>query len=140
MHATYDNEADALSITLLPTVARARTVQVARGVLAHFDRADHLIEFEILEASAHYPHPVLEQISSPAEYLTLSEAAREAGLAPSTLRWQIRKQRLVAEKRGHDWLVTRAALWTYLENRSPRGRPPRSRKARRARKRVHQPT
>ncbi len=131
MHATYDKEADALSVTLLPSGKRARTVQVTRGILAHFDRAEHLIEIEVLEASTHYPPAALAQISSPAEYLTLAEAAREAGLAPSTLRWQIRKKRLIAEKRGHDWLVTRAALLTYLDNRAPSGRPARRRKARR---------
>lgn len=134
MRATYDADADALSVTLLANATRVRTVTVAPGILAHFDRERRLIEFEILGASEHYSRAVLERIESPAEYLTLVEAAKESGLDTSTLRRQLLKGRLTGEKRGPDWLVTRAALETYLDNREPRGRPAKSRKARRRRK------
>jgi excisionase family DNA binding protein len=54
--------------------------------------------------------------------LTLAEAAQEAGLDPSTLRWQIKNGKLEAMKKGRDWLVTRSALTRYLKNRAPSGR------------------
>jgi hypothetical protein len=54
--------------------------------------------------------------------LTLPEAAAEAGLNPGTLRVQIHNGRLEAKKIGRDWVVTRAALRDYLNNRAPQGR------------------
>ncbi len=54
--------------------------------------------------------------------LTLTEAAEEAGLDPSTLRWQIRNGKLMAIKKGRDWFVTRKAMEKYLANRAPSGR------------------
>ena len=104
---------------------------MAPGILAHFDRDKHLIEIEILGASAHYPPAVLERLSSPAEYLTLAEAAKEFGLSPSTLRNQVLNRKIPATKSGRDWLVTRAAMMSYLDNRAPSGRPARKKKARR---------
>ena len=54
--------------------------------------------------------------------LTLPQAAEEAGLSPGTLRVQIHNGRLEATKLGRDWVVTRAALRIYLDNRAPQGR------------------
>lgn len=132
MQATYDKAADALSVTFLEG-ERARTVKVAPGILAHFDREQRLIELEILGAGGRYPPATLERLGSPVEYLTLAHAAKETGLDASTLRRQLLKKRLRGEKRGPDWLVTRAALWTYLDSRAPSGRPARRKKARRPR-------
>jgi excisionase family DNA binding protein len=53
-------------------------------------------------------------LSSPSDLLTLREAAAEANLSPSTLRVQIANGRLVATKRGRDWVVHRGALEEYL--------------------------
>jgi excisionase family DNA binding protein len=53
----------------------------------------------------------------PEEILTLKEAAEDSGLSPATLRVQIHNGRLVAVKRGRDWLVSPAALQAYLESR-----------------------
>lgn len=131
MQATYDKKADAMSITLLPDAERASTKRVAPGILAHFDRDQHLIEVEILGASGHYPPAVLERLSSPAELLTLAAVAKEFGLARSTLRNQVLNGKIPATKSGRDWLVTRAAMLTYLDNRAPSGRPARRKKARR---------
>lgn len=131
MQATYDKKADAMSITLLPDAERASTTRVAPGILVHFDRDKHLIELEILGASGHYSPAVLERLSSPAEWLTLATAAKEFGLSPSTLRNQVLKRKIPATKSGRDWLVTRAAMVTYLDNRAPSGRPARRKKARR---------
>lgn len=131
MEATYDREADALSITLLPDVPRARTQQVRRGILAHYDGKDRLIELEVLGASDMYAPAVLERMASPAELLTIAEAAKESGLNPSTLRKQIGNKKLKATQKGRDLFVTRADLFTYLDNRAPSGRPARRKKARR---------
>jgi len=130
MQATYDEKADAMSITLLEA-DRLRTVQVSRGVLAHFDRDDRLIEIEIIGASGFYPPAVLERLSSPAELLTLADAAKEFGLSPTTLRNQVLKGKIAAVKSGRDWMVTRAVMMSYLDNRAPSGRQARRKKARR---------
>jgi excisionase family DNA binding protein len=49
-------------------------------------------------------------------YLTLKEAATEAGLSPVTLRIQIRNGRIKAIKVGRDWFVTRAELRAYIKS------------------------
>jgi excisionase family DNA binding protein len=49
-------------------------------------------------------------------YLTLKEAARQAGLSPITLRVQIRNGRIKATKVGRDWLVARDELRAYLKS------------------------
>jgi uncharacterized protein YuzE len=131
MQATYDEEADALSVTLLPETVRKRTARIPGGILLHFDAADHLIELEILGASGHYPKTVLERLDSPAELLTIAEASKESGLDASTLRKQIANGKLKGMKKGPDWFVTRADLYTYLDNRAPSGRQARKKKARR---------
>lgn len=130
MQATYDAEADALSITLLEG-ERARTVKVAPGILAHFDGDKRLLELEVLGASMQYAKDVLAELTSPAEPLTLAAAAKEFGLSPSTLRNQVLNGKLPAMKSGRDWVVTRAAMLTYLDNRAPSGRQARKKKARR---------
>jgi len=131
MQTTYDKEADAMSITLLPDAERASTTRVALGILAHFDRDRHLIEVEILGASGQYPPAVLEQLGSPAELLTLADAAKRFGLARTTLRNQILNKKIPATKSGRDWVVTCADMLTYMDNRAPSGRPARKKKARR---------
>jgi len=49
-------------------------------------------------------------------YLTLKEAAQQAGLSPVTLRVQIRNKRLKALKVGRDWFVERGELRAYLKS------------------------
>jgi excisionase family DNA binding protein len=56
----------------------------------------------------------------PRNLLILSDAAREAGLSPVTLRVQIKNGRLKATKLGRDWYVTRAQLNAYLNQRGVR--------------------
>lgn len=48
--------------------------------------------------------------------MTISEAARELGLSPATLRRQIDNGRLRAEKHGTQWWVTPAAVEAYRKN------------------------
>lgn len=121
---TYDAAVDALAIELIADGRHARTLRVGSGdILAHFDGKNRLVELELLHARRLYSAAELATLASPAEWLTLKEAAAIAGLAPATLRWQIRNKRLAAVKRGPDWLVSRAALGNYLEDRKPAGRP-----------------
>jgi excisionase family DNA binding protein len=51
---------------------------------------------------------------------TLPEAAKLLGLAPATLRQQIRNGKLRARKRGRDWYLTAEEIERYAaENRRP---------------------
>lgn len=95
-----------------------------------------LTAVEVLDASSRYPVESLRTLESPADWMTLVDAAEESGLAPDTLRRQALSGRLAARKHGRDWLVSRAALWSYLETRAPSGRPPASRKGRDLRSRT----
>ncbi len=45
--------------------------------------------------------------------LTLTEAAKALGLAPATLRQQIKNGRLAARKVSRDWYVTEAEVDRY---------------------------
>lgn len=119
---TYDPAVDALAIEVIAEGRHARTVRVSGNVLVHFDARRRPVELEIHGASEIYSPAELAQLASPAEWLTLKEAAAATGLAAATLRGQIRNKRLVATKRGHDWFVSRAALGNYLEDREPSGR------------------
>lgn len=126
MRMTYDPEADALAIDLL----KGKTVRMAKlapNVNVDFDAEGRLTSIEIQGASAWYPRAQLEQLGAGADWLTLQEAAAAAAaegepLSPDTLRSQIHKGKLPAEKQGRDLVVTRHNLMTYLENRAPQGR------------------
>jgi excisionase family DNA binding protein len=51
---------------------------------------------------------------------SLPEAAKILGLAPATLRQQIRNGKLKARKRGRDWYLTPEEVARYAaENRRP---------------------
>jgi len=120
---TYDLEADVLGIWLAPDDGTAVTRELTADVHADVDASGRLVAIEVLDASRYYARAALEGLASPAQYLTLAEAAAESGLAAATLRSQISKGRLAAVKRGRDWLVSTAALFTYLDSRDARGRP-----------------
>ena len=51
------------------------------------------------------------------DYLTLKEAAERSGLSVSTLRNQIKNERIPKIMLGRDYLITPAALDAYLESR-----------------------
>lgn len=56
--------------------------------------------------------------------MTLKEAGERLGVDPETLRIQIAKGRLRAEKHGRDWWVTSAEVDRYArESRGKIGRP-----------------
>lgn len=56
------------------------------------------------------------------ELMTLAEAAAAAGRTTSTMKSQVRNNRLQAVKRGKQWFTTRAWLEEYLGSRHP-GKP-----------------
>ncbi|MGE0355119.1 MAG: DUF2283 domain-containing protein [Gemmatimonadales bacterium] len=125
MRFTYSPTADALAVELAPEAKTASSRTLGEGIQADFDAGGRLITLEILNASQHYPAPALEALGSPPEYLTLTAAAKECGLAPATLRKQVHNGRIPATKQGRDWLIARHDLLAYLESRDPRGRPAR---------------
>jgi excisionase family DNA binding protein len=47
------------------------------------------------------------------DVMTLPEAAKELGLAPSTLRHQIKNGKLAARKVSRDWYLTREEVERY---------------------------
>lgn len=49
----------------------------------------------------------------PITFLTLTEAAKQLGLAPSTLRHQVRNGKLAARKVGNEWHVTPEEVARY---------------------------
>jgi uncharacterized protein YuzE len=125
---TYDPQVDALMIILNERRrrnARARVIsrKVASGIYVDEDTNGNLIAIEVLDASARIPRTQLDDLPSPARILSLAQAAKESRLSPDTLRSQINKGRLKAEKRGRDWTVSETDLINYLESRDTRGRP-----------------
>jgi excisionase family DNA binding protein len=54
--------------------------------------------------------------------LTIPEAAKSLGVAPSTLRHQIKNRKLRAHKMGRGWYVTDEEVERYArENRAQKG-------------------
>lgn len=53
----------------------------------------------------------------PISYVTLAEAAKDLGVAESTLRHQIANRKLAATKIGRGWFVTPEAVEHYRQNR-----------------------
>jgi excisionase family DNA binding protein len=129
LRITYDDEADALTIELVPGKNSARTVEQGPGVYADFSADDKLISIEVLDASSRYPKELLETLNAPIQPLTLAQAAEESGIAAATLRKQIHNRRIKAIKQGRDWIIPRHELVNYLSSRAPQGRPSTSAKA-----------
>jgi uncharacterized protein YuzE len=136
MNVTYSPTADAVAIELVPDAKSVRTVTFGPDTRADFDERGRLITIELLNAGTYYSREELERLQRPVDYLTLTEAAKESGLAPATLRLQLNRGRIQGVKRGRDWVIARHVLWNYLENREPGGRPATSAKAKRIRRRA----
>ena len=117
MRMTYSAEADAMALWLDPRARSVGTKEIAPGVYADFGRGGRFLGLEILDARRRYPKADFAALPTPAEYLTLREAAAEEKTTPGALRAAIRRGKLAAVKRGRDWHVARHELWNYLENR-----------------------
>ena len=122
IRVTYDVEADVLSVELGRPREALGATEVTPGHYVHLDSAGRLVAIEVLDASEHYGPKVLDGLPTPARWLTMSEASRKSGLAPTTLRTQIQAGRLRAVKRARDWVVAEHELWNYIDNRAPQGR------------------
>jgi uncharacterized protein YuzE len=127
MRFTYSEGADALYVELATDRPSVRTQEIVPGVIADLDEAGRVLGLEVLNASHRYPRPELEALEKPVDWLTLAEAAGVAAelgepLKPTTLRSQVAKGKLQAEKRGRDLVVARHELLNYLGRRSPQGR------------------
>jgi excisionase family DNA binding protein len=114
IYLTYDPEVDAFALQLSHGKGHIRSREIAPGIYVDFDSADHIVALEILDASHHVPKANLKRLRSPAQDLTLREAAKESGLSPTTLRVQIRNGRIRATKKGRDWLINDTDLENYL--------------------------
>lgn len=125
---TYSPEVDAVAITLATSGRRPVTREISPGVYGDYD-GDRLVAIEILDASSRYSVEELAAMGSPETWLTLEEAAEEAAaegdpISAITLRGLLNAGRIQGKKQGRDWLIAGSALWSYLENRVPAGRPP----------------
>jgi hypothetical protein len=137
MHMTYDAEADVLNISF---TARSRPgvhhEKVADGVYLGWAE-NRLADIQVLQASRHVLRATLEQIDSATTMCTPRELAKEHGLAAGSIANAAAAGRLPgAVKRGGTWFIPSSGFVNYLEARPPSGRPPKSAKARRARKRA----
>lgn len=127
----YDGEGDALAIELVDNGRSERSVALTPDVTADFDASGRLISIEVLDASAFYDRTQLERLDSPEAWLTLADAARDAGLAASSLRVLIHAGKFPrARKQGRDWTISTTDLANYLANRGPAGRPAKGKAAR----------
>jgi len=119
---TYDEQADALSFAITPSAKSTRTLELTPDVFVDIDRLGAVINVEVLGARGKYAASFLDALPEPFTLLTLTQAAKVAGLSPATLRKQIHNSRLKATKQGRDWFVPEGALHDYLRSRAPQGR------------------
>ena len=122
MRWTYDPTVDALAIVFADQAQVARTDELRHGMLVDSDADGRPIAIEFLDASTQFPGVALETLPLPTGLLPLAAAARRTGLAPATLRQQIRNRRLRATKWRNEWWVEEQALQEYLSSRAPQGR------------------
>lgn len=127
----YDAAADALAISFHPRpkgTPITRELEVADGQTIHADFiGDRLVGFEILDATRLISQKALETISAAGELLSMKEAALLSKRAPRTLQIACERGRIPgAVKHGRDWLIPASGLWSYIDDLSPRGRPPAS--------------
>lgn len=120
---TYSAGVDALAIRLVSGARGVGTVELTPDVFVDFDQDRRLVGLEVLNASRYYDRSTLGELPTPAVWLSLAEASAESGIAPTTLKTQIARGRIPAEKRGRDWYIAKHELWNYLESRAPAGRP-----------------
>jgi uncharacterized protein YuzE len=133
---TYDPHVDALVVLLTKRGGKSAhscvtSREAISGIYVDEDENGNLVAIEVLDASTRISRKQLDSLPSPVRILSLAEAAKLSRLAPDTLRSQINKGRLKAEKRGRDWTVSETELFNYLESRDARGRPSRRGPARR---------
>lgn len=130
----YDKAADALAISFHPRPAGTPTTRVIAVTAEESIHADfigaQLVGLEILDASRLIPRKALATISAAGELLSVKKAAALTKRQPRTLQIACERGRIAgAVKDGRDWLIPASSLWTYIDELSPRGRPPKARSA-----------
>ena len=90
------------------------TVNLSGSMTPHrVDQLRHEAQ-DVLTQLGHRP-PQFSESYRPHSLLTLKEAAQQLGLSATTLRIQIRNQKLTALKLGRDWFVFDRDVQTYRE-------------------------
>jgi uncharacterized protein YuzE len=122
MEWTYAPDIDILYFGFGPNQDSFGAVEHFPGVFVDYDKAGRPIGVEVLYARKHLPKAALENLSPPERRYPLVEAAMMIGLDAATLRQQILKKRIRAEKIHGKWFVEQSALDEYLASRAPQGR------------------
>lgn len=122
MQWTYDPSVDALTIVFAPRRHASRTDELRPGMFMDVDDAGCPVALAFLDASTQFPREGLASLPLPKALIPLRDAAARAGLAPATLRQQIRNARLVATKWHREWWIDERELHAYLRSRAPQGR------------------
>lgn len=135
----YDKAADALAISFHPRPAGTpvtRVIAVTDSESIHADFiGDQLVGFEILDATRLIPAKALASITAAGELLSVKKAAALTKRQPRTLQIACENGRIEgAVKDGRDWLIPASSLWKYIDELSPRGRPPKAKGAPRRRR------
>ena len=126
MECTYAPEIDAFYFGFAPTRDSYRSERHYPDIIIDYGRDGRPIGIEVLNARKYLPKEALTNVPAPEPAFSLEEAAKIIGLDPATLRQQILRKRIRAEKIHRQWWVDQSALDEYLASRAPQGR--RSRK------------
>ena len=129
---SYDKGTDTMVIRL-EDARVARSQQVGRNVLVDYGKDGNVIGRTETNASKRHPSHLLDGLRGP--QLTVATAAKKIIRSEVTLRAQIRKGRIDAQKMGRDWYVWEADLKGYLASLGPSGGRPAGRRNHTRRKR-----
>lgn len=122
MECSYDPSVDAFYFGFGNTQEIHYSTQHYPNIVLDYDRDGHPIGIEVLSASKYLPKAALTIVPRPNPRYSLEDAAKRIGLHPATLRQQILKKRIRAEKIHRQWWVELSALDEYLKSRAPQGR------------------
>jgi uncharacterized protein YuzE len=117
MECTYAPEIDAFYFGFGTTRESHESIRHYPDIIIDYDRAGRPIGIEVLRAKKYLPKAALTNVPLPEPALSLEEAAKIIGLDPATLRQQILKQRIRAEKIHRQWWVEQSALDEEQEER-----------------------
>jgi uncharacterized protein YuzE len=126
MECSYDPSVDAFYFGFGTASEFNYSTQHYPEIIIDYDRTGRPIGVEVLNARKYLPKEALTNVPLPDPAYSLEDAAKRIGLDPATLRQQILKKRIRAEKIHRQWWVDQSALDEYLASRAPQGR--RSRK------------
>jgi uncharacterized protein YuzE len=132
MDCTYDPSVDAFYFGFGTSGELHHSTQHYPEIIVDYDRTGRPIGIEVLNARKYLPKAALTSIPLPDPAYSLEDAAKRIGLDPATLRQQILRKRIRAEKIHRQWWVDQSALDEYLASRAPQGRRSKKRAAARS--------